>query len=61
MINHYILDASIVIQRFIEQEYTPQAKILFNSLLVGEEFYIPEFLFLQKLELHSPTFLINFS
>lgn len=47
MTSRYILDASIVIQRFIQQEYTPQTKILFNRLLVGDEFYIPEFCLLE--------------
>lgn len=41
--NHYIIDASVVIQRFIQQEYTSQVRILFNRLLEGDRFYIPEF------------------
>jgi len=44
---HYIIDASVVIQRFIQQEYTPQTKILFNHLLEGDQFYIPEFCLLE--------------
>ncbi|MEB3278259.1 MAG: type II toxin-antitoxin system VapC family toxin [Lyngbya sp.] len=45
--NHYIIDASIVIQRFIQQKYTPQVRILFNRLLEGDQFYIPEFCLLE--------------
>lgn len=45
--NHYILDASIVIQRFIQQEYTWQTVILFNQLLEGDQFYLPEFCLLE--------------
>ncbi|WP_413164248.1 type II toxin-antitoxin system VapC family toxin [Capilliphycus salinus ALCB114379] len=45
--NNYIIDASIVIQRFIQQEYTPQVRILFNRLLKGDRFYIPEFCLLE--------------
>lgn len=45
--NHYIIDASIVIQRFIQQEYTAQTRILFNRLLEGDQFYIPEFCLLE--------------
>jgi predicted nucleic acid-binding protein len=45
--NHYIIDASVVIQRFIQQEYTSQVRILFNHLLEGDQFYIPEFCLLE--------------
>jgi predicted nucleic acid-binding protein len=34
--NHYIIDASVVIQRFIQQEYTSQVRTLFNCLLEGD-------------------------
>jgi predicted nucleic acid-binding protein len=45
--NNYVLDASVVIQRFIQQEYTPQTIILFNRLLDNDQFYIPEFCLLE--------------
>lgn len=32
--NHYIIDASIVIQRFIQQEYTAQTRILLLILVL---------------------------
>jgi predicted nucleic acid-binding protein len=45
--NHYIIDASVVIQRFIQQEYTSQVRTLFNRLLEGDQFDIPEFCLLE--------------
>lgn len=43
----YVVDASVSIQCFITQTYTPQAKILVEQLAEGDQLYIPEFCVLE--------------
>ncbi|WP_013323268.1 type II toxin-antitoxin system VapC family toxin [Gloeothece verrucosa] len=44
---NYVVDTSIVIQRFIRETYTPNVRALLNRLLVGDQLYIPEFCLLE--------------
>ncbi len=39
----YVVDSSIVIQRFIRDTYTEQAQRLFRNLLLSDRFYVAEF------------------
>ncbi len=43
----YILDTSIVIQRFIQDIHSGEVKILFNQLTQSDEFIVPEFCLLE--------------
>lgn len=44
---NYIVDTSVVIQYFISQSYTPQARVLIARMYSGDELYIPEFSLLE--------------
>ena len=44
---NYIVDASIVIQRFIRDTYTEQARRFFRNLTEDDKFYLPEFCLLE--------------
>jgi predicted nucleic acid-binding protein len=39
----YVVDTSIIMQRFIRDTYTEQTRRLFRNLIDGDKFYIPEF------------------
>jgi predicted nucleic acid-binding protein len=39
----YVVDTSVVIQRFIADSYTDQTKALFSGLQQSDELWIPEF------------------
>lgn len=43
----YLVDTSVVIQYFITQPYTPQAKALVERLYQGERLCVPEFCLLE--------------
>ena len=43
MIDRYVVDANIVIQRLIVEQDTPQVKILFNQMISGTALVVPEF------------------
>ena len=43
----YVVDASVVMQYFITDTYTPQVSILLNRLNQGERLYVPEFCLLE--------------
>ncbi|MCY7275850.1 MAG: type II toxin-antitoxin system VapC family toxin [Phormidesmis sp. CAN_BIN44] len=43
----YVVDTSIVVQRFIVDRFTPQVKILFSQLQTGTDLVIPEFCLLE--------------
>ncbi len=43
----YVVDASIVIQRFIRDSYTMQARTLFDGLKLSDKLYVPEFCLLE--------------
>jgi predicted nucleic acid-binding protein len=43
MNDRYVVDANIVIQRFIVEQDTPQVKVLFDQMLSGTELIVPEF------------------
>lgn len=43
MSDRFIINANIVIQRFVVEQDTPQVKILFDRMLSGKELLIPEF------------------
>jgi predicted nucleic acid-binding protein len=45
--NSYVIDASIVIQRFIQDIHSNQVKILFNGLKQSDELVVPEFCLLE--------------
>ncbi len=44
---NYIVDASVVIQRFIRDTYTEQARRFFRNLTAADKFYLPEFCLLE--------------
>lgn len=39
----YIVDASVVIQRLIQQPFTPNAQSLFNQITASDQLIVPEF------------------
>lgn len=43
----YVVDTSVVVQRFIVDRYTPQTRILFSQLQTGVNLVIPEFCLLE--------------
>lgn len=45
--SRYVIDASVLIQYFIVQTYTPRAKALIENLAAGDQLYIPEFCLLE--------------
>ena len=45
--SRYVMDASVLIQYFIVQTYTPQAKALIERLAEGDQLYVPEFCLLE--------------
>ncbi len=38
----YVIDTSIVVQRFIREDYTEQTRRLFNRLTAPDNFHLPE-------------------
>jgi predicted nucleic acid-binding protein len=47
MTTRYVVDTSIVVQRFVVDSFTPQVKALFSQLQTGVELVIPEFCLLE--------------
>lgn len=45
--SHYIVDASIVIQRFTQDSHTPHVKVLFQAMAQADTLVIPEFCLLE--------------
>ncbi len=43
----YVIDASLVIKRFIVETYTPEARVVLARMERGDELYIPEFCLLE--------------
>ena len=43
----YVVDASVVMQYFITDTYTPLVSILLNRLNQGDRLYVPEFCLLE--------------
>lgn len=43
----YIVDASVVVERLIRNTYTPNAQALFQRALHRDKFFIPEFGFIE--------------
>ncbi len=43
----YVVDASVVIQRFIRDHYTENARALFSQLTVSDNLIVPEFCLLE--------------
>jgi predicted nucleic acid-binding protein len=39
----YVVDATIVISRFVRESYTPHTVALFTRLKSGDQLYVPEF------------------
>ncbi|MBO1346395.1 MAG: type II toxin-antitoxin system VapC family toxin [Hormoscilla sp. GUM202] len=39
----YVVDTSVVIQRFIIEQYTPEVRVLLERMHQGDLLYIPEF------------------
>ncbi|MEP0915909.1 type II toxin-antitoxin system VapC family toxin [Leptolyngbya sp. DQ-M1] len=47
MTTRYVVDTSIVVQRFIVDRFTPQVRILFSQLQIEVALVIPEFCLLE--------------
>jgi predicted nucleic acid-binding protein len=43
MAERYVVDASVVVQRFLRETYTSQARVLLARLFEGDRLYVPEF------------------
>ncbi|WP_199330495.1 type II toxin-antitoxin system VapC family toxin [Microcoleus sp. FACHB-68] len=43
----YVVDASVVIRRFIIEPYTPEVKVLFARMYQSDDLYVPEFCLLE--------------
>jgi predicted nucleic acid-binding protein len=43
----YVVDTSVVIQRFIAEAYTPNVRVLFSQLSQGIDLVVPEFCLLE--------------
>lgn len=43
----YVVDTSVVIQRFIRETYTPQARVLLAQMNQGYQLHVPEFCLLE--------------
>ncbi|GAA6619166.1 type II toxin-antitoxin system VapC family toxin [Scytonema sp. NUACC26] len=43
----YVVDTSVVIQRFIRETYTPQARVLLAQMNQGYQLRVPEFCLLE--------------
>ena len=47
MATRYVVDTSVLIQRFVRDTYTLEAGVLLAKLFEGEQLYVPEFCFIE--------------